>query len=184
MADEPQDEIQQTPQAESTAEASADAQASAPATYDEWLAAQDEATKALIESNTKGLKSALESERTSRKSLEKDVRELAGKAEKGSEAERQLTEMADRIKSADAKTDFYEAAHGRGITNLRLAWMVTQQDQLYDRRGNPDFEALKSGYPELFAKPLTPQGNAGSGTGTQPTPKKTMNDFIRARAGL
>jgi hypothetical protein len=153
-------------------------------TFDGWLAKQPEQVKGLLDGHTKGLKNALESERESRKKLEKDLRELAGKADAGSEAQKQLTHMADQITESDRRADFYESAHAAGVTNLKLAYMVATSDNLFDRKGNPDLEALKTSYPELFGgRTKAPAGNAGSGTGDNKKPSRTMNDYIRAASG-
>lgn len=153
-------------------------------TFDGWLANQPDQVKNLLDGHTKGLKNALDSERESRKKLERDLRELAGKAEAGSEAQKQLTGMADQITEADRRADFYEAAHAAGVSNLKLAYMVASADNLFDRKGNPDLEALKSAYPELFGgKPKVSSGNAGSGTSDNKKPSRTMNDFIRVASG-
>jgi hypothetical protein len=165
-----------------------------PATYESFFEAQPAEVKTLIEEHTQGLKSALESERESRKGLEKQVRDLAGKAEKGSEAEAQLTKLADSLAEAERKsaeglaeaerrTAFYEAAHAAGISNLKLAYTVALQDEMFDKRGAVNFEALRSSYPELFGgKPSTPPGNAGAGTGSPPVAQTDMNAFIRGSA--
>jgi hypothetical protein len=151
--------------------------------YETWIQTQDETIRGMLEGHERGLRNALESERTSRKDLEKQLRDLAGKAEKGSEAEKSLTEMADKVASSDRRADFYEEAHAAGVTNLRLAYLVAEQDELIDKKGQMNFEELKKKYPELFGaqKPI-PKGNAGSGTQTPP-PGATMNDFIRAASG-
>jgi hypothetical protein len=159
----------------------------APKNFTEWLEKQDAIVRGLYDTEVQGLKSALKSERDARGTLEKDLRDAAAKAEKGSEAEKQLTGMADRVAESDGKAAFYEAAHGVGVTNLKLAYLVAKQDELFDRKGNPDFEALKKGYPELFGKPGAPPpppGNAGAGTGGTPPAKQGMNEFIRAAAGI
>ena len=153
-------------------------------TFDAWLTEQPENVKSLLDGHTRGLKSALDSERESRKKLERDLREMAGKAESGSEAQKQLTQMADQITEADRKADFYEAAHTAGVTNLKLAYMVATADNLFDRKGNPDFEGLKTSYPELFGgKSKVGSGNAGSGTNDNKKPAHSMNDFIRVASG-
>ena len=120
---------------------------------------------------------------------------MAGKAEKGSEAEAQLTKLADTLaeqerKSAEGLAEaerravFYEAAHAAGITNLKLAYTVALQDEMFDKRGAVNFEALKAQYPELFGgKPSTPSGHAGAGTGSPPPAQADMNAFIRGSAG-
>jgi hypothetical protein len=152
--------------------------------YDSWISAQAEPVKAMLGGHIKGLKSALESERESRKATERQLRELAGKAEAGSDAQKKLTEVADQVSEADRKADFFEAAHGAGVANLRLAYLAATTDDMFDKRGQVNFETMKTKYPELFGgKPKPPEGNAGSGTGTGQPENKSMNDFIRAAAG-
>ena len=155
-----------------------------PLAFDRWIGEQDEAVKTMLDGHTSGLKSALESERENRKKLQKELRELAGKAKEGSEAQTQLTAMADRIEAADMKADFYEEAHAAGVSNLKLAFLVAQEEELFDRRGNVNFEQMKKDYPELFGgRPKVTAGNAGDGTGgTQPS-GQDMNSFIRAASG-
>jgi hypothetical protein len=152
-------------------------------TFDTWQSSLPDEQKSLIESHTKGLKSALEAERGSRKDLEKQVRELAAKAEKGSDAERQLTELANKIQESDRRADFFDAAHRAGVTNLKLAYLTATMEDLFDRKGNADFEAMKKQFPELFGVRKSPAGNAGEGTdGGTPAPAD-MNARIRRLAG-
>jgi hypothetical protein len=154
-----------------------------PLVYDTWLGEQSEEIKGLLDGHIKGLKSALESERGTRKDLEKQVRDLAAKAEQDSDAQKSLTEIADKLSGAEQQADFYEAAHAAGITNLKLAYTVAVQDEMFDRRGQVNFETMKQSYPELFGQGGTPPGNAGAGTDTPPPPAKDMNTFIRRAAG-
>ena len=152
--------------------------------FDSWLGSQDKKVQEMLDGHIKGLKSALNDERTGRKELEKQLRELAGKAEKGSEAEKKLLEMADKQAEADRRTDFYDAAHAAGVSNLKLAYLAAVQDDLFDKRGLVNFEEMKKGYPELFGEKPKPKGNAGSGTGDEGNlgGKTDMDDFIRSRA--
>lgn len=152
-------------------------------TFEQWFEKQDEAIKALLDGHTKGLKSALKTERETRTDQEKQLRELAAKAEKGSEAQKQLTELADKLAEADKKTDFFDAAHKAGVTNLKLAFTVATQEDLFDKKGQVNFEQLKKDYPELFATKKAPQGGAGSGTGEDQPKGGDMNAFIRRAAG-
>ena len=154
-----------------------------PPEYKTWFQEQPEAIRQMLEKETSGLKSALKSERESRKDLETQLRDLAGKAEKGSEAETKLTQMADQLSESDRKADFYEAAHAAGVSNLKLAYLIAVQDEMFDRRGNVNFESMKKQYPELFGGTQKPPGNAGAGTDNNQPSGKSMNDFIRAAAG-
>lgn len=154
-------------------------------TFERWIAEQPEDVRGLLDSHTKGLKTALTSERSSRQEMERQLREMAGKAEKGSEMERQLTETANRLQDSDRRADFYEAAHAAGVTNLKLAWMVAQSDGLFDRKGQPDFDALKKSYPELFGgvQRRSAPGDGGTGHTMNQPGQGGMNDFIRKSAG-
>lgn len=152
--------------------------------WDEYLAVQDETVKGLYEGNVRGLKSALDSERTTRRDLETRIRSLSDKAEKGSELEKELNSLQDVVTEGETRLKFYEAAHAAGIRNLRLGYRIAVEDGLIDRRGNIDFHQMQEAYPELFGgKAAPPPGNAGAGTGAGAPKKNTMNDFIRSAAG-
>ena len=152
--------------------------------FDAWITEQPEEVRTLLEGHQKGLKSALDSERDARKTLEKQLKDLAGKAEKGSELEEQLNELVTVQAQAEARATFYEEAHAAGITNLKLAWIVVGNDGLMDARGRVNWDSLKKTYPELFgAATRTAPGNAGVGTNKQPGGAASMNDFIRAASG-
>ena len=152
--------------------------------YEQWVSKLKPAEKAALEGHTRGLKSALDSERASRKSLEKQLRDLAKASQEGSDAQKKLVEMADKMAEADRRADFYDSAHAAGVTNLKLAYLVAVQDELFDRRGGVDFTALRTSYPELFGqtKKVT-KGNAGSGTDETTPTGGDMNAWIRQRAG-
>lgn len=174
---------QQAPSGETPPEAANENEPQTPLSYDAWLEQQPDEVKALLDNHTKGLKSALTSEREARSRLEKDLRDAAKKAEKGSETEQQLTRLADEAAEADRRATFYEDAHRLGVTNLKLAYLVAVQDEMFDRQGRVNWQALKESYPELFGgahKP--PAGNAGAGTQTPPK-SGGMNEFIRRSAG-
>ncbi len=157
-------------------------------TLDSWIEAledadQKESVKTLLGKHVGKLKSALDSERVTRKEMEGQVRDLAKAADDGSDSQVQLTQFADDLEKAGQKSDFYEAAHLAGASNLKLAYMAAVQDELFDRRGNVDFAKMKENYPELFAGELGASGNAGSGTETTIPEGKAMNNWIRTETG-
>lgn len=161
-----------------------------PASFDAYLETQPEPIKALYTSHTAGLKSALENERKANREHERQIRELAGKADKGSEAQQQLNALADQLASANRAADFYkEAARPElGLADAEAAWLIVnaKADDFIDKRGNVNFTLLKERHPGLFARttpPPAPRGNAGSGVGGN-TPSQNMNDYIRRAAGL
>lgn len=176
-----------TPQRDAVNTQSATPQSDAggtPASFDTWLGAQPDDVRARIEENISGLKSALTAEREANREREKELRDLAAKAEKGSLAQKELERLADQLAESDRRADFYEAAQREGVTNMRLAYTVAVQDELFDRRGNPQFDEMRTAYPELFvAQQAAPAGHAGAGTQKPPATKVSMNDFIRRAAG-
>ena len=159
-------------------------QGETPLTFDTWFGSQDEPTKELIQGHITGLKSALDSEREARKNFETQLRDAAKKAEKGSEAQTALNEMAERVSSYEKQARFYEVASAAGIGNLRLAWIAAMEGKLIDGQGNVNVETMKAQFPELFKSPPPPRGNAGNGAGQQGTSQPSMNDFIRRSAGV
>lgn len=152
-------------------------------TFDAWLDKQDVTVKGLLNDHIKGLKTALDSERASRKDMERQLRDLAKKADDGSEAQEKLTRMADEISAADRRADFYEEAHRAGVANLKLAFIVATQDDLFDSKNRVNFDGMKKSYPELFAGTKIPDGNAGNGTGSLDAGKNDMNSRIRGASG-
>jgi hypothetical protein len=157
---------------------------SQPPTFDTWLAGQDETVKGLLAQHTQGLKSALDAERTQRGDLAKQVRDLAAKAEEGSELKKSLTEALAKIDQSDRRIAFVEEAITPAVScrNIKAAWALALAEGLFDKRGNPDWAALKAAAPELFGVPTTP-GHAGVGTGAPQQTAPGMNDFIRRAAG-
>ena len=154
----------------------------APQSFDEWLKAQDEGVRRLADEHVKGLKSALETERSQRKDFEKQLRDAAGKLEKDSVERKNLEGLAGRLQGLERQTAFFDAAHGAGVSNLQLAWLAAENAELVDDRGRADFGRLKERFPELFRAAAVPPGNAGAGTQNPPS-RQTMNDLIRQAAG-
>lgn len=149
-----------------------------------WHDALPKEAQELIATRESGLKTALDTERDARKTAETDLRSVAKKLEKGSEAQKEVLKLADDVAEGSRKSDFYEDAHKAGVTNLKLAFLVATDEGLFDKRGNANFDKLKESFPELFGKKRVVDPNAGEGTGTLPDgQKKDMNAFIRGAAG-
>lgn len=151
-------------------------------TFETWLEKQNDNVKGLYTTHTTGLKSALENERTANKTAQAQLRELARKAEKGSELEAALTRQADQFSQLERQASFQDRAHTAGVRNLKLAYLAANQAGLVNERGECDFSKLRTEYPELFVAP-PPPGNGGNGTAT-PTPQAlTMDQIIRGAIG-
>lgn len=155
-----------------------------PIEWDTFHDSLPEEAQKLLSDRESGLKTALKAERDARKDAEKDLRDVAGKLEKDSDAQKEVLKLADEVALGNAKADFYEEAHEEGVSNLKLAYVVAREDGLIDKRGKINFDKMKESYPELFGKKKVPPGGAGEGTGgKQPGEKVDMNALIRKKAG-
>jgi hypothetical protein len=140
-----------------------------PLTWDEWHGQLNDEQRKLIESkfdtDAKALKSALEKERDEAKTLAKQIKELQGKAEKGSDMEKALQDLQAQLTAANQEKSFILEAPAKGVTNVKAAYKLAAADGLIDAKGAVDWDALKGSYPELFAAakpPAPPDTNAGN----------------------
>lgn len=149
-----------------------------------WLGEQPDTVKQAIESSTASLHNALKAEREERKALARQLREATAQAETGSDLRRQLEELSSKHEQAERKAAFLEDAIKPeiGCSNPRAAFLVATAEGLFDRRGDPDWKAIKAAAPELFQRKL-PTGNAGAGQNSPPARASSMNDLIRQAAG-
>jgi hypothetical protein len=152
-------------------------------TFDTWYAALDTTYKGLLDTHVNGLKSALNTERTNRADLAKQIKDLAAKAEKGSELEKQLGDASARLEAAERRATFAEDAIKPeiGCSNVKAAYALALAENLFDNRGRTDWQTLKTLAPELFRKPGL--GSADGGMGSGQMPKMDMNATIRRAAG-
>ncbi len=152
--------------------------------FEAWMKEQSEEAQEGLKTYESGLKTALTKERDNRGDLEKELREAAKKAEAGSEAQKRLTEMADKLADKEREADFYRDAPGKGVVSLELAFIAAESAGLFDSRGRMNWDALKERYPELFAKPGG-GGNPRPGAGARDEGggKDDMNARIRRAAG-
>lgn len=157
-------------------------------TFEDWFANQPDDVKALISDHEKGLKSALESERGNTKALSKQISDLQGAAEKGSELEKQLSTLQAKLTESERHANFIDGAASAGCTNAKAAYKLAKADEdLWRRDGSPDWEAIKETAPEFFRKPSNGSGNPGSGTNTDPkagSKMHPMDELMRRSLGI
>jgi hypothetical protein len=133
-----------------------------PLTWDTWHGSLNDEQRKLIEArfneDTKALKGALDKERDESKTLAKQIKDLQGKAEKGSELEKALTDLQAQLAAATQEKDFILNAPAKGVSNIKAAYKLAVADGLIDAKGEIDWDGLKGAYPELFVqpKPATP----------------------------
>jgi plasmid stabilization system protein ParE len=157
--------------------------------FESWLESQDEAVRTGYQQTTAGLKSALDKERDRAKEVETELRDalkkldgVEGAQETAKELEAKLTAAQEQREAAERERDFVSQAVREGVTDPALAWRAVEGNEtLTDRYGRADFDALKEQHPALFAKgtPPPPDGTPGSGTGSPPQGKPTMDEIIR-----
>jgi len=157
-------------------------------TFEAFLTEQPEAIKALYETTVSGLKSALESERESRKKLSEQVKSLAPQVEKGSELEKRLAETARMLQEAEQReaessrhAKFIDQAIRPGVncTNPKAAYALATAEGLFSEQGEPDWEKLRTLAPELFrVAGITAAGATGKVTGDD------INALIRRKIGV
>lgn len=168
---------------------------SKPLDWDSWYQELPDETRGMVEDHLSGLKSALDSERSERRKLSSQIKDLSEKAEKGSEVQQELEKLNGSLEQANLRADFFESAATSDVANARLAWIAARDEGLFEeytnkRTGRTDFErvfeALKDNYPELFkiSKQQSTNAHAGAGTRSPGGKVKTMNDLIRERAGI
>lgn len=157
-----------------------------PATWEEALAALPESVRALYESHTGGLRNTVQATRQERDALAERLTELTkalGK-ETPEEAKRLLAEMASGLETSNKRAAFAEEAIKPeiGCINPKVAFQVALAEGLFDRRGNPDWVAIKAAAPELFRK--SGAGSVDGGAGARKAAAGvSMNEYIRKLAG-
>jgi valyl-tRNA synthetase len=168
-----------TPQQGQAQESKQEAQA---VKFDEWLASQDAPIKAAYEEHTTGLRNTVKATRDERDALSQQVKDLLKTAAKGSEMEKSLQEFQGKLEAAERRAAFLEAASQPGVDcrNPKAALAIAQALDLFDRRGSPDWTALKAEAPELFGRAVTAPANAGQGVAPAAA---DMNAMIRQAAG-
>ena len=126
-----------------------------------------------------GLKSALDSEREQRKTAQARLAEAIEKATGAEKAA--LQKVSTDLEAANARADFFADAIEAKIADPRAAWAIIKEYGYFDRKGAPDFAALREHHPRLFG-PDTHQANAhgGAGQGSGVGAPLTMDELMRA----
>ena len=159
---------------------------SQPVAFDEWIQEQEAAVQTAYNEHVKGLRNTVQATRQERDGLSQQLAQLqAALGKNPEEAKRLIEQMTHDLETANRRAAFVEEAVRAeiGCTNPKAAYAMALTDNLFDRRGNPDWTAIKSAAPELFGgRSGIPAGNAGAGTGQAPQ-AGGMNEYIRRAAG-
>ncbi len=157
-----------------------------PETWDGYIESLEPEVRELYEAHVAGLKSTVQATREERDLLKARIDALvtALDGKEPTVVAQQLRELQGELAQANRRGAFYEEA-GKpeiGCRNPKLAFLVAESEKLYDKRGNPDWDAIRKVAPELFG-PSIPPGNAGASAGSAPSPRANINDMIRRAAG-
>ena len=153
-------------------------------TWDEWLATQDETAKTLYSAHTEGLLNTVKATREERDALKDQMKALSKSQAAGSDVQKELDAVITKLEASERHSAFLEEATRPEVLcrNPKAAWLIAQAGDLFDKRNNPNWAAIKVAAPELFGA-LTSKANAGAGTKDDLSPTASMNNFIRAAAG-
>src|SRR5574341_1211547 len=99
-----------------------------PATWEDFIKGQPEPIQTLFNEHTKGLRTALQSERDARTKLEADLKAVSNRLDKDSDARKELEKVQADLQADHRRIDFYEDAAAAGVSNFRLAWLMVQDD--------------------------------------------------------
>lgn len=94
--------------------------------------------------------------------------------------------LQEALDETERRANFYETATDNKCLNIKAAYALAKSQELFDKKGNPNWAELQKQAPELFGekkRELPRKGNAGSGTSGRTPASSTMNDWIRKSAG-
>lgn len=163
-----------------------DASNEVPGTWDEYLDQLPQEAVGLYNEHVTGLKNTVKATRDERDTfkgrLDAVIESLDGKNPE--EVRNQLTDMQKELTTANQRSVFFEQAANPeiGCRNARLAWITAQTENLFDRNGNPDWDAIKQVAPEIFG---TKRRDVGAGQGNRVQNQTSMgpNEWIRKQTG-
>lgn len=156
-----------------------------------WIQSQDEATKngitayvaSQVDEGAKGLKTALESERSNGKALEKALKQIQGQLKDGDEASKTIEALRADLQRQTKRNAFLSSAP-KDVLDMEVALTVAESKQLIGDDGAVDWDKFKAAHPVLFAQkpaeqpaPKAPPTNAGPKT---PVVTQTTQELIAA----
>jgi sugar-specific transcriptional regulator TrmB len=142
--------------------------------YEVWLETQPDEVKELLKERFESLENTVKATREERDTFKGELKELAKKVTDDSEAGIQISELSKKLELSERKANFIVEAVKNGATRPTAAYAIATAENLYDDKGNPDWNRIKESVPELF-KVTNTSNNAGSGTNKNALPNK--NDF-------
>ena len=141
-----------------------------PQSWDSYVASLPAEARALYDGHIQGLTNTVKATRGERDALAERVKAItATLGQDPAEVKRKLDELQGELEKAGRRATFVEQAVSAevGCRNPGVAYMVAEASGLFNRKGEPDWTAIKAAAPELFG-PVAAPGRAGTGTGAPP----------------
>ena len=148
-------------------------------TFEGWYKALPADVQGLVDDHVDGLRSALNTERSERKSLEKRLKEIQKQADEGRRRQSQLQQLSDEMSAATARASFFEAAHTADVRTCAWPGWRPTMPASSTRKPEQWTSPNCAKWLELFAGKTLPPANAGAGARQTGVAKPGMNDFTR-----
>ncbi len=161
-----------------------------PGTWDEYLKTLQPEAKTLYEGHIAGLRNTVTATREERDEFKNQLSDViqALDGKKPGQVKDELVRLESNLTELTRRSQFFEEAAllsgPDSCTNVRLAWMTANAENLFQRDGSPDWGAIKEIAPEIFGAKV-PAAHGGSGTQNPPEEDKTdPNTVLRRMAGF
>lgn len=153
--------------------------------YEQWIGEQSEEIKAGIEAHYNGLLNTVKATRQERDELSAELKKLAKNVDANSDAGKQVSELQARLAATEKKANFMEQATLKGVKRPGVVFALANSENLYNDKGEPDWEKIKESVPELFGTQVA-SNDAGSGTNQKPQgdANKSIRDSLQKSGSI
>lgn len=156
--------------------------------FDDWLKGQSDDAKALVagylDTSTTGLKSALQKERDQVKAMNVQLKDLSGKVEKGSEAEKTINDLTTKLTLSERRNTFLTEAPTHAVADVKAALVLAEAEGLIGDDGAVKWDDLKRAHPIFFAPPRTEAPGTNSQNRGKASDLNVDEGDIKTRFGL
>ena len=155
-------------------------------TFDDWFTTQPDDVKTLINARMTTLHNTVKAVRDERDDFHSQLQNAVKKLKDDTVEKQEFERLMVQYEETKRKQTFLEEAISNQCTNPKAAYAVASADDLFDKKGNPDWAKIKQAAPEFFTqkrRPLPRRNTAGEGNDTEQPSHEGMNSWIRREAG-
>jgi len=156
-----------------------------PESWEQILATLPKEHQDLYNQSVSKLKTTVKATRKERDRLQTSFKSLSDQLKDKPDLQKQVDDLNTQITSANRKADFMASAPSEGCKNPKAAYALALSEELFDSKGEVDWDDLRDLAPELFKKASGDDLPSGGGEGREKQARKkqptTMNDLIRSR---